>query len=180
MWAWIGPFLVFELVQRGNSLGSANALGGLIAFSIVAVGAPASVFAGIISDRFGRTLVAGLFLATSAVISLFFGFLVAAPIAVIALVGIVYGFAIVGDSPVFSAGITELAPAENSGAALGLQSLLGFGITIISIALFGVIVDQAGWEVAFVSLGAGALIGPLAMVWLRRLPEAKKMAGGRR
>ena len=113
-------------------------------------------------------------------ISLFFGFLAAAPIALIAVVGIIYGFAIIGDSPSFSAGITELSPRENRGAALGVQSLLGFGSTIVSIALFGVIVDRAGWGMAFIILGLGALVGPLAMVWLRRLPASNKMAGGRR
>ena len=98
MWAWIGPFLVFVLTQQGKSESSAISFGGLIAFLIVAVGAPASAFAGTISDRLGRTVVAGLFLAVSAVISLFFGFLAAAPIAMIAIVGIVYGFSIVGKS----------------------------------------------------------------------------------
>ena len=61
-----------------------------------------------------------------------------------------------------------------------MQSLLGFGITIVSIALFGVIVDHAGWGLAFLVLGLGAILGPLSMVWLRRLPEARKMAGGNR
>ena len=96
------------------------------------------------------------------------------------VIGLVYGFAIVGDSPVFSTGIIELAPRGNQGAALGVQSLLGFGITIISIALFGVIVDHGGWDMAFLALGIGAFIGPFAMVWLRRLPQSAKMAGGRR
>ena len=180
MWAWIGPFLVFAFLQRGQSEAFANSFGGLLAFLIIAVGAPASVIAGILSDRFGRTAVAGLFLLTSAIISFFFGFLAAAPIALIAIIGIVYGFSIVGDSSVFSTGITELAPSRNIGAALGLQSLLGFGITIISIALFGFIVDHAGWELAFLSLGIGAVVGPLAMVWLRRLPESARMAAGKR
>lgn len=180
MWAWIGPFLVFAFLQRGESDAFANSFGGLMAFLIIAVGAPASVIAGVLSDRFGRTKVAGLFLLTSAIISFFFGFLAAAPIALIAIVGIVYGFSIVGDSSVFSTGITELAPSENIGAALGVQSLLGFGITIISIALFGFIVDHASWELAFLSLGIGAIVGPLAMVWLRRLPASTRMSGGRR
>ena len=96
------------------------------------------------------------------------------PYVVLALVSIV------GDSSVFSTGITELAPPRNIGAALGLQSLLGFGITIISIALFGFIVDHVGWELAFLSLGIGAVVGTLAMVWLRRLPEAAPMAAGKR
>lgn len=180
MWAWIGPFLVYTLTQKGFSDASSNSIGGLIAFFIVAIGAPASAMAGIFSDRMGRTVVAGSLLATSGIISLFFGFMTAAPLVLIVVVGLVYGFAIVGDSPVFSAAVTELAPSENVGAALGIQSLLGFGITIISTAVFGVLVDWVGWNVAFFVLGIGALIGTGALVWLRRLPASIKMAGGRR
>ena len=109
-----------------------------------------------------------------------FALSVLAAAALIAIIGVVYGFAIVGDSPVLSAGITELSPEDNKGAALGVQSLLGFGITIVSIALFGFIVDSLGWEAAFFVLGVGALVGPPAMIALRRMPESVKMARGRR
>jgi hypothetical protein len=33
---------------------------------------------------------------------------------------------------------------------------------------------------AFSALGLGGLLCPLLMLWLRRLPEARKMAGGMR
>jgi hypothetical protein len=36
------------------------------------------------------------------------------------------------------------------------------------------------WVIAFSTLGAGALVGPVCMVLLRRSPESLQMAGGRR
>ena len=78
------------------------------------------------------------------------------------------------------AGITELAPRERIGAALGVQSVLGFGTTIVSIFLFGVVVDHLSWTAAFIMLGLGALLGPLFMLRLRSLPESEQLAGGRR
>lgn len=180
MWAWIGPFLIHSLEQQGRSTDAATDLGGQLAFAIVGIGALACAVAGFLGDRFGRTLTTSVLLVISAACSFTFGFMETAPIALIALVGLVYGFAIVGDSPLYSAGITELAPRERIGAALGVQSVLGFGTTIVSIFLFGVVVDHLSWTAAFVMLGVGALIGPLFMLRLRALPEAEKLAGGRR
>jgi sugar phosphate permease len=180
MWAWIGPFLIYVLDRQGRSSDAATDLGGQLAFVIVGIGGLACAVAGILGDRFGRTLTTSVLLVVSAACSFVFGFLQTAPIALIALVGLVYGFAIVGDSPLYSAGVTELAPRERIGAALGVQSILGFGTTIISVFLFGVVVDQWGWTAAFVMLGIGAALGPIAMLHLRRLPKAERLAGGRR
>jgi hypothetical protein len=36
------------------------------------------------------------------------------------------------------------------------------------------------WGLAFCSVGAGAVLGPLMTWQLRRLPEATRMAGGKR
>lgn len=180
MWAWMGPFLIHTLEQQGRSTDAATDLGGQLAFAIIGIGALACAVAGFLGDRFGRTLTTSVLLVISAAGSFSFGFMETAPIALIALVGLVYGFAIVGDSPLYSAGITELAPRERIGAALGVQSVLGFGTTIISIFLFGVVVDHVSWTAAFIMLGLGALLGPLFMLRLRSLPESEQLAGGRR
>jgi MFS family permease len=180
MWAWIGPFLIHALQVQGRSADAANVMGGQLAFAIVGIGALACAVAGFLGDRFGRTLTTSVLLVVSACCSLAFGFVETAPVALIALLGLLYGFAIVGDSPLYSAGVTELAPRERIGAALGVQSVLGFGTTIISVFLFGVVVDHWGWTAAFVMLGLGAFLGPFAMLRLRQMPDSTRMAGGRR
>ena len=180
MWGWIGPYLVYVLQQQGRSEDAATDLGGQLAFAIIGVGALACAIAGFLGDRFGRTLTTSVLLIVSAASSFAFGFLETAPIALIAFVGLIYGFAIVGDSPLYSAGVTELAPRERIGAALGVQSVLGYGTTIVSVFLFGVIADRVSWTAAFIMLGVGAMLGPIAMLRLRGMPEAEKMAGGKR
>jgi len=38
----------------------------------------------------------------------------------------------------------------------------------------------AGWGWAFGVLGAGGVLGLLSMLWLRTLPESRRLAGGKR
>jgi MFS family permease len=180
MWGWIGPFVAASLVARGVAPQQAATGAGQVAFITIAAGGPACFLAGFVSDRWGRTLTASALLLVSAACSFGFGWLAATPIWLMALVGIVYGFAIVGDSPLYSAGITELAPPKLIGTALGVQSVLGFGTTVVATALFGVVADRFGWAAAFIMLGVGALTGPVALLALRGMPEARLLAGGRR
>jgi len=74
---------------------------------------------------------------------------------------------------------------------MGLQSLIGYSLGMISPTVFGWALDIfRGWEplpgisgewgVAFATAGLGALTGPLFMAWLRRCPESVRMAGGRK
>jgi MFS family permease len=126
----------------------------------------------------------------SIVCSFTIGWLVAAPLWIVVAVGVVYHFAGIGDSPVYSTAITEVVSPRYIGAAYSLRSVAGFGAGVISPALFGLVLDrfQGGatgtdplaWGLAFGSLGLGGLLGPLGIAWLRRLPESTQMAGGRR
>ncbi|WP_318258662.1 hypothetical protein [Geobacter anodireducens] len=74
---------------------------------------------------------------------------------------------------------------------MGLQSLVGYSLGMISPTVFGWALDLCrGWEplpgvsgewgIAFATAGAGALTGPIFMWLLRRCPESSRMAGGRR
>ena len=94
--------------------------------------------------------------------------------------GLLYSFFIVADSAIFKAGLTELVPPEQLGASLSLQSVVGFGITIISPKLFGMVLDSFGWGWAFSLLGIGPVVGILAMLRLRSFPESEAMDGGKR
>ena len=88
--------------------------------------------------------------------------------------------AVVADSAQFSTAMSELADARCVGTALTPQTGLGFLLTILSIRLLPIVQEAAGWGVAFAMLAAGPTLGTLAMLWLRRLPEARAMAGGQR
>ena len=92
-------------------------------------------------------------------------------------------------SPVLSTAQTELVSPRYLGAAYSLRSVLGFGAGSISPWVFGLVLDWGRADggsqlltfgLAFSTLGLGGLLCPLLMLWLRRLPESSRMAGGMR
>ena len=101
------------------------------------------------------------------------------PVWLVLLVGLVWGFAVVGDSAQFSTMVTELADQVYVGTALTIQLALGFTLTVATIWLIPVLERSAGWEWAFALLAPGPALGVLAMLRLRASPEAARIAGGR-
>ena len=84
------------------------------------------------------------------------------------------------DSAQFSACVTELGDPQYIGTALTIQTCLGFLLTTISIELIPRVVNLIGWRYAFMILAPGPLFGVISMLRLRRLPEATKIAQGRK
>ncbi len=178
MWAWIGAFMAVVIGVRpliGDSLDLASAL----TFLVFLVGAVASPLAGILAERMGRTGVTSLLMVLSGGMAVFIGFLPVSLAPLIVIVALVWGATVISDSAQFSTAITELAPDEYRGTMLTFQTGLGFLLTAGSIWLVPVLEDAAGWGVAFAILAIGPVVGTLAMLRLRRLPEAKQLAGGR-
>jgi len=64
--------------------------------------------------------------------------------------------------------------------ALTIQMCLGFLLTTVSIELIPRAVKITGWRYAFTILAPGPLFGVISMLRLRGLPEAFKIAQGRR
>ncbi|WP_298272291.1 MFS transporter [Geobacter sp.] len=191
MRSWLAPFFVALLLGHGTTRGAATGWASTAAAVIIGVGAVASPLTGTLSDRLGRTRTISLVMTASGLISFAFGWLVNATPAVAVAVGLVYGYLIVAESPVFSTGLTELVTPAYLGAAMGLQSLVGYSLAMISPTVFGWALDLCrGWEpfpgfsgewgVGFATAGLGAVAGPVFMACLRRCPEAAKMAGGRK
>ena len=76
--------------------------------------------------------------------------------------------------------MSELSDSRYVGTALTMQTSLGFLLTLFTIRLIPPLVERVGWEWAFVLLVLGPLFGIGSMLRLRSLPEAVKMAGGKR
>jgi MFS family permease len=108
------------------------------------------------------------------------GFLFESSPALLLTVAAIWGASVVADSAQFSACVTELGDPRYLGTALTLQTCLGFLLTTVSIRLMPVLVDRVGWRYAFAFLAPGPVFGVLAMLRLRALPEAVKIAQGRR
>jgi len=95
------------------------------------------------------------------------------------LVGALTIGAAVADSAQFSAAISEMCRAEFTGTALTLQTSMGFLLTLITIRLIPTLESWLGWRWAFSFLVIGPVLGIWAMYTLRKLPEAKSLAGGK-
>lgn len=175
MWTWAPLLLLMSYRQAGWSEMAARLAG----FAVVAVGGLGCVVAGFLADRWGRTRISILSLAVSGGCALLAGALFAAPGA-LTFLSLLWGFAVVADSAQFSAAVSELSDPQYVGTALTLQTSLGFLLTLVTIRLVPPLVDHVGWGWAFGVLAAGPLFGIWSMVRLRRLPEAVKMASGRR
>jgi MFS family permease len=176
MWAWIGVFLADSFRAAGAStLNPAAAT-----FAVIAIGALGCYAAGAGADRWGRTTLTMAAMAVSgacaAVIGLTFG---GAPALTMAI-ALVWGISVVADSAQFSTAVTELSPPAYVGTALTMQTSVGFTITLASIWLIPFAAQTIGWRWAFATLAIGPMLGVLAMGRLRALPEARRMAGGRR
>lgn len=185
MWAWISAYLNAAYLQGRSFTSSAAyssvaAFAAFAAFASIAAGAPGSVLAGKLADRFGRTIITIASMAISGTCALAIGFFYHAGFVALTAVAIVWGFAIVADSAQFSACVTELGAREYVGTALTLQTSLGFLLTMFTIRLVPWVEARIGTQWSFSVLALGPAAGIVAMASLRRLPEASKIAGGRR
>ncbi|SDF02857.1 MFS transporter [Sporomusa acidovorans] len=179
-WGWLGAYVTYAFTSHGYDTSVALRYGGTIAAVCTAMGGISPGLGGWVSDKYGRCLSATTLMLISGCCALLFGWLADLSLWLLIIVGLVYGFFIVADSAIFKAGLTELVPAHAMGSALGVQSVLGFGITVITPRLFGMIVDNYSWGWAFSFLAIGPFLGIICMLLLRGQPEAWRMASGKR
>ncbi len=175
MWTW-APVLLLESYRAA---GASTAGARLAGFAAVAAGALGSVAAGRLADRWGRTTVTVASLAISGGCALTAGLTLGRP-PLLTAVCVVWGFAVVADSAQFSAAVSELADPRYVGTALTVQTCLGFLLTLATIRLLPALESRWGWSVALAARALGPAGGVPSMLRLRRLPEARRMASGKR
>ena len=177
MWGWFLAFMQAALLQQGLGVSEAS----LMTFLVIASGFVGCVLGGILADRIGRTATTSIMMATSGVCAGVIGFAFAGPLWLLIAIAFVWGVSVIGDSAQFSAIVTEVGDASFVGTSLALQLGLGFALTVVAIRILPSFVEYVGgWQWAFLMLVPGPLIGTIAMLALRRLPEAEKIAQGRR
>lgn len=176
MYAWFAVFFADALAVRGATEGSATAFA---TFAVIAMGGPGSWVGGVMADRWGRTRTTALMMAVSGSCAVLIGLLFGASPWLILLVGLLWGFSVVADSAQFSAMATELGDQAYVGTTLTLQLAAGFAVTVATIWLIPLFRDAVGWRWAFAFLAPGPALGALAMLRLKSLPEAERIAGGK-
>nr|MBA2600347.1 MFS transporter [Actinomycetota bacterium] len=176
MWAWFLVFFRSFLDARGSPNAAAASYA---TFTVISVGGLGCLAGGWLGDRWGRTRTTATMMAISGSCALLIGLLFDAPPGVVLLVALVWGFAVVADSAQFSTMVTELADQAYVGTALTLQLAIGFTLTVATVWLVPVMERWVGWTWAFALLVPGPALGVWAMLRLKALPEAARIAGGR-
>ena len=184
MWAWMPAFLAAGLAAGGMPPITAVATGASLAAGFHLVGVVASFTMGRLSDRLGRRTVLLWLAAASTACSLAIGWMIGWPMTVVVLVGAIYAFTAIGDSPVLSTALTEAVRPGYLGATLALRGVLGFGAGAIAAPVFGMVLDATNpaaatptvWGWAFAVLGGGGLIATVAARGLRRGRPAAETA----
>ena len=137
MWAWTPTFLAAALACSGYEGVQAVGKGAYLTAVFHLMGLTASFTMGWLSDRLGRAPLLVCLAGVSTLCSFSFGWTIGLPVSIVILVGMVYSFSGLGDSPILSATLTESVNASYMGAAFGLRSVLGFGAGAISPVVLG-------------------------------------------
>ncbi|MEO8717352.1 MAG: MFS transporter [Burkholderiales bacterium] len=140
----------------------------LWAFAVIAAGTAGCVGGGLVSLRTGSARVAVVQLATSGACCLLSPLLFFAPAPLFLAFLLVWGVAVVGDSPQFSALNAANAPRALVGSALTIANCIGFAITIFSIELLNAAAAWLPVQYLFLMLVPGPVFGLLAMRPLMR------------
>ena len=175
LWAWLPAFLTAALVLQGSSPEYALLFAGLTYVANIG----GSIVGGTMADRWGRIQTILTWSCVSLVLSFSIGWLIALPIALLVALACLYNFAAIADSSTHSTVLAESVPPHYLGVAYAVRSVVGFGAGVVSPFVFGWALDLAGggktspdtfaWGIAWVTLGLGAMFGPIATWRLRRL-----------
>lgn len=153
-WAFLQRLLMFH---QGPSLADYDV--SLWSFIIIAVGAVGCVVGGYISQKIGSARVAFYALLISGICCIAYPiFLEFSPVIFLPFM-IIWGIAVVADSPQFSTLVAQTAPQENRGTALTIVTCIGFAITIVSIQLIYSLFDLDSMDYLFMPLALGPIIG---------------------
>ncbi len=172
--SWMVAFLAYSAsTQPGQNLLIAATAWAAIA-NLFAL--PASILGNELSRRIGRHKAINIIMGTSAVFACFIGFTAELPFIVVAILLILYGMVIAGESSSVTAGAVAAAPPGYRGATMAVHSCIGFMGSFAGPLVFGMALDfssatgvggttTASWGWAFALSGLVVGLGPV-FIWL--------------
>lgn len=168
---WLVGFWTFVIAHQGApSWLSAVA----ISFVFAIISMPASILGNEAALKFGRHRAITIVMIVSAGVAVLLACSISAPAWGLALLLLAYGLTVPADSGALTSGMSAAATANHRGATLALHSTVGFGLSAAGAWVTGLALDFAGgpqsaqgWLLVFLVLGAGVLMGPIALFWAR-------------
>ena len=163
MWAWVG---VATLASYRFSMGEAEAVSfsKLTAFLAIGLGGVASIVGGYVADRIGKAQVTIIAMTVSGLAAITTAATFGGPPWVTFLVVIIWGIAIVPDSPQFSALVADASPPEIAGSLMTFQTAIGFALTIFTVQITPYVVELTNWPTVMVIMALGPAFG----IWYMR------------
>lgn len=171
--SWLVAFLAFSVTLQTASPGWLTPTVVATLSALVAVGA--SIGGQEVASRIGlRSLIVAAMVVSSAM-AFAVGFTPAIPYTAVVALVLIYSVAVQADSAVLTIGAVGSAGAGRRGATLAVHSLVGFGGAAMGPLILGAVLDAgggmadvSGWGLAFASVGVIGLLGPVAILVLRR------------
>jgi MFS family permease len=179
--SWIVAFLVFSASRQsaGEALWSATAA----AAAINLLGVPSSIFGNELAVRYGRRRMAIIVMLLSSVAALGIGFSASLPYLVVILLFAIYGILVTGESATITAGSVVNAYEGQRGSTMAMHSFAGFLTSFLGPIAFGAVLDASGgnestlaWGLAFAAMGAGVVLGPVALMVLTPRDAPRRQA----
>ncbi|MFQ6022634.1 MAG: MFS transporter [Acidiferrobacterales bacterium] len=169
--SWVVALLVFSQARHGIDVGVMSPT--VIATVMTLLGVWASITGNELAMRFGRRRLIFFVMLTSALLCGVIGFTSALSYTLVAMLCLVHGITVAGESAAVTAGAIGTATPGYRGATMAMHSTLGFAFAFLGPLAFGWILDLAGgdsvlgWGLAFASMGVVMALGLLVLLTLR-------------
>lgn len=137
-------------------------------FMIIAIGGPACVLGGYISERLGVKKTATYSILLSGICCFLSPLIFIQDSLFIMITFLLFwGMVVIADSPLFSTLVANHAPPQLKGTALTIVNCVGFAITILSIQLVSNMTTVLSSRFLFVLLGIGPIFGLLSLLSIK-------------
>lgn len=158
-WAFV-PLMFGAYLKANNYLDNSIPL---LSFFIIGIGGIACVIGGYVSKYTGSGKVARWAMLISGICCLLSPFFYGLSFGLFILLMLIWGMAVVADSPQFSTLVAGSAPKEVTGTALTITNSIGFALTIVSIQFCSFLLEYIPFQYIGMVLVIGPALGLLSM-----------------
>ena len=171
MWELYGVLMLIPIIFAHYLQTPSSPQVSWLSFAAIGAGAIGCAAGGMLAGRWGSSIVASVQLLASGLCCLLAPWLLSAPWWLFVSWMMVWGLAVSGDSPQFSALTARNSPPEVVGGVLTLVNCIGFGISIVSIQVVSWALLHHPLESVLPWLALGPVIG---LVFMRSLMVSRQ------